>query len=362
MKILCGDALEQLETLPSDSVHCCVTSPPYYGLRSYLPSDSPDKHLEQGLEESPEEYVSGMVAVFREVRRVLHPSGTLWLNVGDSYAAQRSGTAMPAETLAGGVNGKPVNGRGSRGRGETGPKHRDASAIGLKHKDLIGIPWRLAFALQQDGWYLRQDIIWHKPSPMPESVQDRCTKAHEYVFLLAKSEKYFYDSVAVSEDSAGVHGMKRNRRSVWTVPTKGYKEAHFATMPPQLAETCIKAGTSERGCCPECLSPWRRVVERTKIMRTRPNDFVKRTGEEGTGNSCPNTVAGVAVSTVGWEPSCKCGSTDTVPCTVLDPFAGSGTTLAVAASLGLDGIGIELNPDYVELARKRISESTLLFS
>ena len=236
---------------------------------------------------------------------------------------------------------------------------------------------------------------------MPESVQDRCTKSHETVFLLSKSDRYFFDSEAIAERPEGPidgrgstaerkaagHPTRygntagkasrgegftmpsispreggRNRRSVWVVNTRPYKGAHFATMPPSLAETCILAGTSEHGRCPDCGSPWKRVTERKKLFRDRPNDYVKRTGETGTGNSCGNTVAGVAVKTLGWEPTCKCGNPRAVPCTVLDPFAGSGTTLAVAASLGLDGIGIELNVDYIELAKKRISESVSLFA
>jgi DNA modification methylase len=389
-----GDALTSLRNLPDDSVHCCVTSPPYFGLRSYLPDGHEDKGFEQGLESSPQEYVDKMVEVFREVRRVLRPDGTCWLNIGDSYAAKRGGTAMPAETLPGGVGG---HGDEDSRRGRTATSkvsHRDCESFGLKHKDLIGIPWRVALALQADGWWLRQDIIFAKKSPMPESVTDRCTKAHEYVFLLTKSEKYFYDADAIREPSAtaadgrgstaerkakghparygmanrdagrkwSMPPMGRNRRSVWAIATRPYKGAHFATMPPALAETCILGGTSERGCCPDCGSPWRRVTERRKLTRQRPNDYVKRTGEAGTGNSCSNSVAGVSVTTVGWEPSCKCGRTDAVPCVVLDPFAGSGTTLAVAASLGREGVGIELNEEYILLAKKRVAESVTLFA
>ena len=219
-RIIHGDVIDGLRTLPDASVHCCVTSPPYWGLRDY----GHDGQI--GLEPTPEAYVARMVEVFREVRRVLREDGTLWLNLGDSYAAQRSGNAMPAETLAGGCGGKVVDGRGNRGRADveldavdgrarratgSGPSHRDAAAIGLKHKDLVGIPWRVAFALQADGWWLRQDIIWHKPNPMPESVRDRCTKAHEYVFLLTKSQRYYYDAQAVSEAAT-----LRDPRQPWT--------------------------------------------------------------------------------------------------------------------------------------------------
>jgi DNA modification methylase len=341
-RMIPGDCIAGLRTLPDASVHCCVTSPPYWGLRDY----GHDGQI--GLEDTPEAYVARMVEVFREVRRVLRDDGTLWLNLGDSYAAARGGTSMPAETLAGGVSG-----RGDivakRGRESGYTPHRDPAAHGLKHKDLVGIPWRVAFALQADGWWLRQDIIWHKPNPMPESVRDRCTKAHEYVFLLTKSERYFYNAEAVSEPvavsstarlsqptlpiqagsdrvpgktngpmkavgprfggnkfgdsddpkhatkSGNVHQIpdangRRNRRSVWTVTTKPYSGAHFAVMPAALVEPCILAGCPEGG-------------------------------------------------------------------TVLDPFAGSGTTLAVAAELGRNGIGCELNSEYIVLAERRIRES-----
>jgi site-specific DNA-methyltransferase (adenine-specific) len=190
------------------------------------------------MEQSPAEYVAAMVAVMREVRRVLRDDGTLWLNVGDTYAADRGGTTPPAETLAGGRGGRMADGsRTNRGRREGYNPSRDARAIGFKHKDLIGIPWRLAFALQDDGWYLRSDIVWAKPNPMPESVTDRPTRSHEHVFLLAKSERYFYDRDAIRE-----HGG-RNARDVWTIAPEPFADAHFATMPPELARRCILAGS-----------------------------------------------------------------------------------------------------------------------
>ena len=345
-RILVGDCLQRLRDLPDCSVQCCVTSPPYFGLRAYLPDGHESKHLEKGSERTLSDYVSGMVEVFREVRRVLRNDGVLWLNLGDSYVAG---------------------------------------------KQLGGVPWRVAFALQDDGWVLRQDVIWHKPSPMPESVTDRCTKAHEYVFLLTKSERYFYDADAVREplseatrndprmkDMGRTYGGKgrgaygesgkangsmqawtlnpagRNRRSVWKVSTKPYKGAHFATMPPDLVEPCILAGTSESGCCESCGAPLVRQTSKTKLKRERPNAYTKRSGEDGTGNSCANDVAGVAVETTGWLPSCDCNA-GVIPCLVLDPFGGSGTTVAVAAKLGRRGVCCELNPEYIKLAIERIT-------
>lgn len=291
------------------SVHTVVTSPPYFGLRDY----GVDGQL--GLEPTPDEFVEAMVEVFRSVRRVLRDDGTVWLNLGDSYASYRDGKATP-DTTRGDSTGTLVE------KGKA--KNRSASTFAgtpIKHKDLIGIPWRVALALQADGWYLRQDIIWHKPNPMPESVRDRCTKAHEYIFLLTKKPKYYFDSEAIKEPAvwkrdnnpewqkqrAETNARKgagnrnaadggftkwdsskgRNRRSVWSVTTKPFKGAHFATFPPDLIEPCVLAG-------------------------------------------CP--VGG----------------------TVFDPFGGSGTTALVALKHGRNAILSELNPEYVELAHKRI--------
>jgi len=276
--ILAGDCRETLKTLPAESVQTCVTSPPYFGLRDY-------GHAAQiGLEETPDEYVAQLVAVFREVRRVLRDDGTLWLNLGDSYANDGKWGGY-----SGGKHTKALH-------GDTGVG-RERRTTGLKPKDLIGIPWRVAFALQADGWWLRQDIIWHKPNPMPESIKDRCTKAHEYVFLLSKSASYFYDAKAVQEKATGkppgnkTHKAadERNRRSVWTIGSKPYAGAHFATMPPELAALCIQAGS--------------------------------RVGD-----------------------------------TVLDPFLGSGTTGEVAEALGRRWVGCELNPAYVKQAEARTAQ------
>lgn len=328
-KILQGDCLEVLKTLPADSVDCCVTSPPYYGLRDYGMSE------QIGLEETPEEYIEKLVDVFREVKRVLKDDGTLWLNIGDSYAGNCS---------------RVSTGRAGMGDARDGIYNRK----GGKPKDLIGIPWMLAFALRSDGWYLRQDIIWSKPNPMPESVTDRCTKSHEYVFLLSKRAKYFFNNEAIQEEATeqniallekirfggnkygdntdkkfsiysgqahkprtknmmddgqtpntmhkrreeglkDIHYVVRNKRDVWVVPVQPTKEAHFATFPEALVEPCILAGS-------------------------RPDGVV------------------------------------------LDPFFGSGTTGRVAIKHGRGYIGIELNPEYIEIAKKRLNNvQTKLF-
>ena len=302
--VLVGDCLASLRTLPDQSVHTCVTSPPYFGLRDYqVPGQI-------GLEDTPDAFVSRLVEVFREGRRVLRDDATLWLNLGDSYGRNPAkGQHKPGQS--GGKHAAVYN----RGKGRA-----SATALGdsVKEKDLIGIPWRVAFALQADGWYLRQDIIWHKPNPMPESVRDRCTKAHEYVFLLSKGPRYYFDSEAIKEPvaessvarlaqptlaqqagSARVpgktngnmkavgNGETRNRRSVWTVTTKPFKGAHFATFPPDLIEPCILAGCPPGG-------------------------------------------------------------------TVLDPFGGSGTTAGVALKHGRNAILCELNPDYAALVKARV--------
>ena len=311
--ILVGDCIESMRGLPDQSVQTCVTSPPYFGLRDY----GHDGQI--GLEPTPDEFVGKLVEVFREVRRVLRDDGTLWLNLGDSYARNAGPEESKLASLhTMGVGQKKAHEMGAMRKGENKPPP------GLKPKDLIGIPWRVAFALQADGWYLRQDIIWHKPNPMPESVTDRCTKAHEYIFLLSKSERYFYDAEAVSEACSGkphapgnkcstsgghlrndfgtdamqrVWGAsgRRNKRSVWTVTTKPFKGAHFATFPPDLIEPCIKAG------CPE---------------------------------------GGI----------------------VLDPFGGSGTTGVVAQTWGRKFILCELNPEYAQMARDRIAAGQDLFT
>jgi DNA modification methylase len=349
--ILHGDVREVLPTLPDESVHCVVTSPPYWGLRDY------GVEGQLGLERTPEEYVSNMVGVFREVRRILRDDGTLWLNMGDSYA---TGAGKVGDCPGGGEQGERWKGNRGQHTAENSGKHGPSLEAmgpriqpnrmpipGLKPKDLCGIPWMLAFALRADGWYLRQDIIWSKPNPMPESVTDRCTKAHEYLFLLSKRERYYFDQDAILEacspatharlsqdvqaqiGSARVPGKtngnmkavgrklaepgsgtknnssfdaamaimpeKRNKRSVWEVTTQPFPEAHFATFPEDLIKPCILAG-------------------------------------------------------------CPAGGT------VLDPFFGSGTTGLVASKLHCKCIGVELNAEYIKIAEKRLGQDVLHFA
>lgn len=304
-RVILGDCIERLRELPAESVQCCVTSPPYWGLRDY------GVEGQIGIEASPEEWTEKMVKVFREVRRVLREDGTLWLNLGDAYAAgwRGGGGSFMAQRAPRAWHDK---------KDATGFR---PAPLGLKPKDLLGIPWRAAFALQADGWWLRSDIIWHKPNPMPESVTDRPTKSHEYLFLLAKAESYFYDAHAVSEHSKSfgrqkgtrasrIHALGsrwtslpddkyereiRNRRTVWSVATKAFKGAHFATFPEKLVEPCVKAGS-------------------------KPGD------------------------------------------TILDPFSGAGTTGVVALKLGRNYIGIELNPVYVQMSRERLANVSPLLS
>lgn len=372
-KVYQGDSLMVLKTFPNESVDCVVTSPPYWGLRDYKIEG------QFGLEKTPEEYVAKLVEVFREVKRVLKPHGTVWLNLGDSYATVLGGM----EQLKKMGNATPQYGSIPYADGYEGVSQDGKRKCGLKHKDLVGIPWRVAFALQADDWFLRQDIVWAKPNPMPESVTDRCTKSHEYVFLLAKNSKYFFDNEAIKEEStgrpsgnivpqkgSGVIGMeirgglfeaqqkiydKRNKRSVWTITTKAFKDAHFAVFPEDLVEPMIKAGTSQKGVCPKCGKPWERVVERTPLPRN--DNRTHSLEEQRMGKTpCPEPTDGVScpsVKTLGWRSSCVCG-VEPVPAVVLDPFIGSGTTGVVAKKLGRNFVGVELKPEYVEMATERI--------
>jgi len=340
-----------------------------------------------GLEPTPELYVQHLVEIFREVWRVLRDDGTLWLVIGDSYVANSQGQAH------GQSFGKERQNDPGRSGGVIYQPNAEARHHGLKPKDLVGIPWRAAFALQADGWYLRSDIIWAKPNPMPESVTDRPTKAHEYIFLLAKSRCYFYDQDATREPHQGDSGWSkqrergdlryskkygkrwspelssdhamldhpsgRNRRSVWTIPTESYTGSHFATFPTALVEPCIKAATSEHGVCPRCGAPWKRMVKRATRFEGGSGK-AGRTAEEIGGKWSDdrhgkNILLGpvVDVETTGWRPTCTCGLEDVIPALVLDPFIGSGTTCAVAQRLGRRSIGLDLSATYMNLALER---------
>jgi DNA modification methylase len=370
-----GDALTILKTLPDESIQMCVTSPPYFGLRKYLADDAPGKEYEIGLEQSAEEYVAKLVEVFREVRRVLRPSGVLFLNLGDSYwgSNQTGGTNSleGSDKRIGRMfsnsqradESRPPKNRFSKWQSDTEDSiqvSHTSSKQGrhsvYKPKDLIGIPWMVAFALRADGWWLRSDIIWHKPNPMPESVTDRCTKAHEYIFLLSKSAHYYYDNVAVipeGSNSISQTTHTRNLRDVWTIATKPFPGSHFAVFPIEIPTRCIKAGTSEKGACPKCGAPWARVVSKSRIA-TRPGNDSKY--EEGHYN---NKRYLTDTTTTGWQSTCTCNAGDPVPCVVLDPFSGAGTTGVTCVELGRDYIGIDLNAKYNEMAQKRIAEAQL---
>ena len=357
MTLYCGDCVDVLRQLPSESVQCVVTSPPYWGLRDYGVAG------QIGLEPTMQEYVARMVDVFREVRRVLRNDGTCWVNLGDSYAQANYGSGGGWAKSKDGYPNAPAQYRSVF----DSPQYQH----GLKPKDLCGIPWRVAFALQADGWWLRSDIIWSKPNPMPESVTDRPTKAHEYVFLLTKSARYYYDAEAIREvairagdwnnanETHGEYGMHRrvqvgsarNRRTVWEIATQPCPEAHFATYPEKLVEPCVLAGTSERGCCAECGTPWDRQVEKS-YPKSRATRTAGPVGEHGFLGGLRRDEPVVCV-TSGWCPACVCGD-KTVPCTVLDPFSGSGTTGSVALRLGRRYIGIELSQDYLALSMRRL--------
>ena len=375
--------------LPDKSVHCCVTSPPYFSLRDYALGDTGI-----GLEPTLAEWLASIVAVSREVWRVLRDDGTVWLNLGDAYAG--SGKGMNADgTHSDGE--KQASNRGSLNPGKRTPRGPgsgrwglgDASVDGLPAKNLMGQPWRAAFALQDDGWILRSAIVWHKPNPMPESVTDRPTNAYEMVFLLTKRPRYFYDADAVRQPLTGGANPGRkdgkhrpgkahddndhrpdswqntntpssaNLRNVWQISTQGRPEAHFATFPDELPRKCILAGTSEHGVCADCGAPWRRITATHDPNGRLGKGYHYHTDDLGRGQRGVFSADGAPTrQTIGWQPGCECNSAR-IPATVLDCFVGSGTTVAVAQSLGRKGIGLDLNPDYLAIARKRLEGITL---
>ena len=440
VRLLAGHVLNRLAELADNSVHCVVTSPPYWGLRDYkippqvwggkpgcahdfavetLAAYSSKGHWQQaangeqlatgkihsrhkgdlnsareqadskiergfcrcgawrgslGLEPEPALYVEHMVEVFREVRRVLRRDGTLWLNIGDSYAAQHG-------------QRKETDKAGDKQRSNTASTGTPSRCVpGIKPKDMIGIPWMLAFALRADGWWLRSEITWAKRAPMPESVTDRPTMATEKVFLLAKSARYFYDAAAVKEDMEvssvtrvaqatrsarnGLENLrdaveagqtKRNMRNWWLLGPEPFPESHFAVFPTEIPRRAILAGTSAKGCCPKCGAPWDRVGER----ESRPNVVTGVLREVG-GRPHRNPGGGVGndarkASDIGWRPTCRCAAGAPIAATVLDPFLGAGTTALVADRLGRNCIGIELSPDYVAMGERRLRADAPLF-
>lgn len=488
--VVCGDALSALRRIPDGSVHTVVTSPPYWGLRDYGTAtwrggDHDCKHSGMrigkgtnvpqtkspnvsypisahrggnpavcacgarrtdrgiGLEATPDAYVERLVEVFRELRRVLRDDGVLWLNLGDCYVSGQGGRQSAAGELPTGPRQDRTRPRirddvdvGGWGQRALAPRTYPGRETGLKPKDLVGLAWRVAFALQADGWWLRSDIIWSKPNPMPESVSDRPTKSHEYLFLFSKSPRYFYDADAIREPFAsGVsdlrkmaegrdrigglvktqtdpflrasaltnigrkrsvgkasaaaaaleargktrvspnargrrqapepgetnafHPLGRNKRTVWTIATEPFPGAHFATFPKALVEPCVRAGTSEGGCCPECGVPWKRVTRHKNVKSPIHGNgsVVGRRHATGQNNYDGKALPRLAriTETLGWEPCCDHGL-DPIPCVVLDLFCGSGTAGVVARRLGRRFIGIDLKPEYAAMARGRIEK------
>jgi DNA modification methylase len=460
--------LQGLARLPDESVHCVVTSPPYWGLRDYglepqiwggeaecehawgeqqkspwadkvpgphgLQKNTAAGHWKPketgpfcrlcgawrgslGLEPSIDLYVDHLVEIFREVRRVMRPEATLWLNIADSYygggGAHKEHHANPGLSRSASRHGVP-KGRGARGPGKVLVCRNRQQPI-LKPKDLCGVPWHLVLALQADGWWWRSVVIWCKENGMPESCEDRPTTSHEYLFLLTKSENYFFDQEAVREphtynrwsnkrnrDAAivdAVHGGQvgktsllrkgpidafphsgRNLRSVWIIPTVPLScglckvcgrywhnhapqehcgrqtVGHFAAFPPKLVEICVQAGASEKGCCPQCGAPWERIVEKTEeINESCKGNFFTQDKTAVHQEHRSQQGSRFIKKTVGWRPTCSCEAGSPVPCTAADIFSGAGTTPMVAAKLGRDAAGVELNPDYVEMSRRRLS-------
>ena len=442
-----GHVLDVLRAMPAESVHCVVTSPPYWGLRAYgtepqvwgghpgcehywsegqalgrhQPAVSGSTSLEGGFQAHREPlppasqshclscgawrgelgseptialFIAHLMQVFTEVRRVLRSDGTCWVNLGDSYAGSGKGPSKSLQSAASQIGNKTVPGR----KNMTGAPREGAGLPGddgLKPKDLCLIPERFALAMQDAGWWVRSRIAWCKTSAMPESVTDRPTSAWEHIWLFSKSARYFYDADAVREPQAsadrsqfrteddpttpsyganGSHALRGdsrpprllnpaggNQRNFWLLSPDNFTEAHFATFPREIPKRCILAGTSAKGCCPKCGAPWVRVTDVTRTHESGSGKAghlpVGKNGQlQGNGVTGGDVRSGptVHVTTIGWAPSCKCDAGEPDPCTVLDPFAGSGTTLFVAEEQGRDSIGIELNEKYVKLAEKRM--------
>ena len=380
-KVYNEDCLDTLKRMPDEFINCVVTSPPYWGLRDY------GTNGQLGLEKTPEEYVEKMVDIFREIKRVLKKDGTVWINLGDSYAQSGSGAGQNNSVKSNGIAVESF--KSAKYLNQRNPK---TAISGLKPKDLVGIPWRVAFALQAAGWYLRQDIIWHKPNPMPESVTDRCTKAHEYVFLLTKSARYWYDADAIRENfdssqkeidrqysdgiketayattkkysgGVGYNNIGRNKRSVWTVTTQPYSEAHFATFPEALIEPMILAGCPEQVCM-KCGKAREKIVYKSGGTTGRSWTDHKADLQKGMSQYDPNNHKGglgredakqgnpYKVEIIGWT-DCGCYA-GFEPGIIYDPFMGAGTTAKVALRANRKFIGSELNFEYCKIGYNRI--------
>jgi DNA modification methylase len=420
--VLLGDVRQQLSTLPNDSIQCVITSPPYWSMRDYGMAG------QIGLEPTLAEYICNQVAVFEEVRRVLRPDGTLWLNLGDGYFGSGSGPTGDTSTLKASRNQE----QSKADRQSFRRDRRDVGDVqhkrGIMPKNLMGIPWRLALALQEAGWWLRSDIIWSKPNPAPESARDRPTRAHEYLFLMTKRPRYFYDAEAIKEplsantlarisqanfanqkggpkdygkhekggarsrstrkmleNLAGKTGLNpkaikapsgvkqnasmtaaisrglapggRNKRTVWSISPQASSEEHYAAFPQRLVEPCLFAGTSAYGACAECEAPFKRLVDIIDHAGVLGASYHDHKNDRARGQrDVPSQALAPQRITRDWVPSCNHpASVGVVPCVVLDPYLGSGTTAIVAKKYGRDYIGIELNEDYVKMAERRIS-------
>jgi DNA modification methylase len=429
-----GDCLEVMGRFPADRFHCCTTSPPYFALRSYLDEDHPDKPLEIGSEPTPEQFIDTMVTVFGEVKRVLHPSGLLFLNMGDSYGGVGLGYSPDAPSNL--VGSKQSTAKGSIKRNFKLPEFE---------AQVLNMPHRVAEALRDDGWIWRQTIIWAKPNPMPETVRGwrwepcmkkvskqkildqgryeraeesggskhsqinpdwlaewepcpgcdkckdhdgfvlrkgkgRCTSAYEFIFVMAKSDQYFWDSEAFyekgNEEGSHSRGMnqtkrpnfldhermvsgsipgQRNPRSVWSIPSEASHIPHFASYPSEMVRRCVQAATSDGGCCASCKAPYAPVVERRQRMATRSSKAPKEGSDERTKRD-PLRHISVRGKLLGYKQTCNCEASGPIPCTVFDPFLGTGTTSQTAVYMGRNAVGIELNPEYVTFAREKIRQ------
>jgi DNA modification methylase len=333
--IITGPAKQVLESLAYDSIHCCVTSPPYFNQRDY------GIEGQIGLEGTLNGYLSSLVEVFNGVHNVLRDDGTLWVNLGDTFYNYRP-NSKKKQTL------NKTDCDMSDGR--------DKKLTGLKEKDLVGVPWQFALAMRDAGWWLRQEIIWHKPNPMPASVNDRCTVAHEQIFMFTKRKNYYYDKYATMEmvDYGDLGTGIKNSLSVWTIPTSNYRGAHFATYPVEIPNRCIRLGCPI-GYCTDCGNNIVRVVEKERVP-TRPGKDTKNIGDTSViGNKDPNRNVSI-IKGMRHQPTCNCDHRHHALPTVLDPFSGAGTTGIAALNNGCNYIGIELNPEYAQISRNRLDE------